>query len=234
VCFFDSSGRGTCLDNEPLKRDFLYPTVAPGQVYDADEQCRFQYGASSRQCKYGEVCRELWCLSKSNRCVTNSIPAAEGTLCQTGSIEKGARGPLTGSWATQGAQVEISSEGFGTEGFGGGGGVAGSALLSGVRVGVVLPGGVCDIWDVAPEYGRRLGSLVVMGGVQQDLRRGSLFLHSGEREEGRERGKEGEKEGGRQGNAEHLCKVIGAPQSLGTAFWRREVLSRREEALQIV
>ncbi|XP_068562579.1 A disintegrin and metalloproteinase with thrombospondin motifs 6 isoform X2 [Cebidichthys violaceus] len=35
------------------------------------------------------VCRELWCLSKSNRCVTNSIPAAEGTLCQTGSIDKG-------------------------------------------------------------------------------------------------------------------------------------------------
>ncbi|CDQ94188.1 unnamed protein product [Oncorhynchus mykiss] len=32
---------------------------------------------------------KLWCLSKSNRCVTNSIPAAEGTLCQTGSIEKG-------------------------------------------------------------------------------------------------------------------------------------------------
>ncbi|XP_067340253.1 A disintegrin and metalloproteinase with thrombospondin motifs 6 isoform X2 [Channa argus] len=89
ITSFLDSGRGTCLDNEPLKRDFLYPTVAPGQVYDADEQCRFQYGASSRQCKYGEVCRELWCLSKSNRCVTNSIPAAEGTLCQTDSIEKG-------------------------------------------------------------------------------------------------------------------------------------------------
>lgn len=89
-CFMlNSSGRGTCLDNEPPKRDFLYPAVAPGQVYDADEQCRFQYGATSRQCKYGEVCRELWCLSKSNRCVTNSIPAAEGTLCQTGNIEKG-------------------------------------------------------------------------------------------------------------------------------------------------
>ncbi|XP_037341407.2 A disintegrin and metalloproteinase with thrombospondin motifs 6 [Pungitius pungitius] len=89
ITSFLDSGRGTCLDNEPMKRDFLYPTVAPGQVYDADEQCRFQYGTSSRQCKYGEVCRELWCLSKSNRCVTNSIPAAEGTLCQTGSIEKG-------------------------------------------------------------------------------------------------------------------------------------------------
>ncbi|CAH2296250.1 A disintegrin and metallo ase with thrombospondin motifs 6 isoform X2 [Pelobates cultripes] len=89
ITSFLDSGRGTCLDNEPPKRDFLYPAVAPGQVYDADEQCRFQYGATSRQCKYGEVCRELWCLSKSSRCVTNSIPAAEGTLCQTGSIEKG-------------------------------------------------------------------------------------------------------------------------------------------------
>uniref|UniRef100_A0A8K9WV98 ADAM metallopeptidase with thrombospondin type 1 motif, 6 n=1 Tax=Oncorhynchus mykiss TaxID=8022 RepID=A0A8K9WV98_ONCMY len=53
ITSFLDSGRGTCLDNEPLKRDFLYPTVVPGQVYDADEQCRFQYGASSRQCKYG-------------------------------------------------------------------------------------------------------------------------------------------------------------------------------------
>uniref|UniRef100_A0A3B3R068 ADAM metallopeptidase with thrombospondin type 1 motif 6 n=1 Tax=Paramormyrops kingsleyae TaxID=1676925 RepID=A0A3B3R068_9TELE len=101
ITSFLDSGRGTCLDNEPLKRDFLYPTVAPGQVYDADEQCRFQYGASSRQCKYGEVCRELWCLSKSNRCVTNSIPAAEGTLCQTGSIEKG--------WCYQGECVSFGT-----------------------------------------------------------------------------------------------------------------------------
>lgn len=36
-----------------------------------------------------EVCSELWCLSKSNRCITNSIPAAEGTLCQTHTIDKG-------------------------------------------------------------------------------------------------------------------------------------------------
>uniref|UniRef100_A0A8C7ZYX4 ADAM metallopeptidase with thrombospondin type 1 motif, 6 n=1 Tax=Oryzias sinensis TaxID=183150 RepID=A0A8C7ZYX4_9TELE len=101
ITSFLDSGRGTCLDNEPLKRDFLYPTMAPGQVYEADEQCRFQYGASSRQCKYGEVCRELWCLSKSNRCVTNSIPAAEGTLCQTGSIEKG--------WCYQGECVAFGT-----------------------------------------------------------------------------------------------------------------------------
>uniref|UniRef100_A0A4W4FE28 ADAM metallopeptidase with thrombospondin type 1 motif, 6 n=1 Tax=Electrophorus electricus TaxID=8005 RepID=A0A4W4FE28_ELEEL len=108
ITSFLDSGRGTCLDNEPLKRDFLYPTVAPGQVYDADEQCRFQYGASSRQCKYGEVCRELWCLSKSNRCVTNSIPAAEGTLCQTGSIEKG--------WCYQGDCVTFGTWPQGVDG----------------------------------------------------------------------------------------------------------------------
>ncbi|XP_035482690.1 A disintegrin and metalloproteinase with thrombospondin motifs 6 isoform X2 [Scophthalmus maximus] len=47
------------------------------------------------------VCRELWCLSKSNRCVTNSIPAAEGTLCQTGSIEKG--------WCYQGECVAFGT-----------------------------------------------------------------------------------------------------------------------------
>lgn len=44
-----------------------------------------------------EVCSELWCLSKSNRCITNSIPAAEGTVCQTHTIDKGvSAGP---SWA---------------------------------------------------------------------------------------------------------------------------------------
>ncbi|XP_052336431.1 A disintegrin and metalloproteinase with thrombospondin motifs 10-like [Oncorhynchus keta] len=86
---FLDSGMGSCLNNVPPKQDFLYPTTAPGQAYDADEQCRFQYGVKSRQCKYGEVCSELWCMSKSNRCITSSIPAAEGTICQTNTIEKG-------------------------------------------------------------------------------------------------------------------------------------------------
>ncbi|XP_067329478.1 A disintegrin and metalloproteinase with thrombospondin motifs 10 isoform X2 [Anolis sagrei] len=89
ITSFLDSGMGLCLNNAPPKQDFIYPTVAPGQAYDADEQCRFQYGVKSRQCKYGEVCNELWCLSKSNRCVTNSIPAAEGTICQSNTIEKG-------------------------------------------------------------------------------------------------------------------------------------------------
>uniref|UniRef100_H2QF89 ADAM metallopeptidase with thrombospondin type 1 motif 10 n=1 Tax=Pan troglodytes TaxID=9598 RepID=H2QF89_PANTR len=89
ITSFLDSGLGLCLNNRPPRQDFVYPTVAPGQAYDADEQCRFQHGVKSRQCKYGEVCSELWCLSKSNRCITNSIPAAEGTLCQTHTIDKG-------------------------------------------------------------------------------------------------------------------------------------------------
>ena len=48
-----SSGMGSCLNNIPPKQEFVYPSTAPGQVYDADEQCRFQYGVKSRQCKYG-------------------------------------------------------------------------------------------------------------------------------------------------------------------------------------
>ncbi|GAB5567628.1 A disintegrin and metalloproteinase with thrombospondin motifs 10 isoform X2 [Prionailurus iriomotensis] len=127
ITSFLDSGLGLCLNNRPPRQDFVYPTVAPGQAYDADEQCRFQHGVKSRQCldrlpeprpvmdeqaggpapscpqetggllassrlqsiDYIEVCSELWCLSKSNRCITNSIPAAEGTLCQTHTIDKG-------------------------------------------------------------------------------------------------------------------------------------------------
>ncbi|XP_078802043.1 A disintegrin and metalloproteinase with thrombospondin motifs 10 isoform X3 [Oryzias latipes] len=89
ITSFLDSGMGSCLNNVPLKQEFVYPTTAPGQAYDADEQCRFQYGIRSRQCKYSEVCSELWCMSKSNRCITSSIPAAEGTICQTNTIEKG-------------------------------------------------------------------------------------------------------------------------------------------------
>ncbi|XP_041086125.1 A disintegrin and metalloproteinase with thrombospondin motifs 10 [Polyodon spathula] len=86
---FLDSGMGICLNNAPPRQEFFYPTSAPGQAYDADEQCRFQYGVKSHQCKYGEVCSELWCISKSNRCITSSIPAAEGTICQTNTIDKG-------------------------------------------------------------------------------------------------------------------------------------------------
>ncbi|KAK2087275.1 A disintegrin and metalloproteinase with thrombospondin motifs 10 [Saguinus oedipus] len=47
ITSFLDSGLGLCLNNRPPRQDFVYPTVAPGQAYDADEQCRFQHGVKS-------------------------------------------------------------------------------------------------------------------------------------------------------------------------------------------
>lgn len=42
---------------------------------------------------------------------------------------------------------------------------------------VVLSGGVRRVWYLASECGRRLGALVDMGGVQQDLWGRCILLH---------------------------------------------------------
>lgn len=43
---------------------------------------------------------------------------------------------------------------------------------------VVLQEGVCAFWDPTRRRGRRLGSLVVLGRVQQDVRRRRIVIHS--------------------------------------------------------
>ena len=48
--FLFSKGWGHCLDDEPTKHDFKFPTMLPGVIYDADHQCRLQYGLESRHC----------------------------------------------------------------------------------------------------------------------------------------------------------------------------------------
>ena len=48
--FLSSKGWGRCLDDEPAKHDFKFPTMLPGVIYDADHQCRLQYGLESRHC----------------------------------------------------------------------------------------------------------------------------------------------------------------------------------------
>lgn len=55
ITSFLDSGLGLCLNNRPPRQDFVYPTVAPGQAYDADEQCRFQHGVKSRQYRVSAV-----------------------------------------------------------------------------------------------------------------------------------------------------------------------------------
>ncbi|KAL8575318.1 hypothetical protein ACOMHN_003152 [Nucella lapillus] len=75
-----SSGQGWCLDNIPLKRE-AFPHDVTVEDFDIDTQCRQQFGPQSRACKIKRACRELWCVNDVAECVTNSIPAAEGTEC---------------------------------------------------------------------------------------------------------------------------------------------------------
>ncbi|GFU39135.1 a disintegrin and metalloproteinase with thrombospondin motifs 18 [Nephila pilipes] len=84
---FLESPRSLCLTNEPDSHDELqFPDHLPGQLYDADMQCRLQFGAKSKLCDHyprkNEVCRALWCQRNGGReCETKFLPAAEGTPC---------------------------------------------------------------------------------------------------------------------------------------------------------
>lgn len=72
---------GRCLDDEPSDHEFSFPEVPPGAMYDADHQCRLQYGPGATYCHgIEDVCLTLWCRLK-NKCVTRLEPAAPGTQC---------------------------------------------------------------------------------------------------------------------------------------------------------
>ncbi|KAL3244077.1 hypothetical protein MRX96_047329 [Rhipicephalus microplus] len=72
---------GSCLDDEPRAHQFTFPLLPPGAMYDADHQCRLQYGPAAEHCDgIEEVCRTLWC-RLDNKCVTKMEPAAQGTVC---------------------------------------------------------------------------------------------------------------------------------------------------------
>ncbi|XP_035209664.1 A disintegrin and metalloproteinase with thrombospondin motifs 16-like isoform X2 [Stegodyphus dumicola] len=83
---FLESPRALCLKNEPNSPDELqFPNHLPGQLYDADMQCRLQFGTKSSLCEHyprkSEVCRALWCQRNGRECETKFLPAAEGTPC---------------------------------------------------------------------------------------------------------------------------------------------------------
>lgn len=48
--FFDS-GQGDCLQNVPPMNDYAFTDLLPGQRYNADQQCRSQFGPHSSVCK---------------------------------------------------------------------------------------------------------------------------------------------------------------------------------------
>ncbi|CAH3023459.1 unnamed protein product [Porites evermanni] len=78
---FLNKGWSRCLDDEPAKHDFKFPTMLPGVIYDADHQCRLQYGPSSSHCTgMTDICNRLWC-RVGRACHSKLEPAADGTKC---------------------------------------------------------------------------------------------------------------------------------------------------------
>ncbi|XP_042196315.1 A disintegrin and metalloproteinase with thrombospondin motifs 18 [Callorhinchus milii] len=82
---FLSTAQASCLVDEPKQtREYRYPTGLPGQMYDADTQCKWQFGPKAKLCSLDfvkDICKALWCHRSGHRCETKFMPAAEGTVC---------------------------------------------------------------------------------------------------------------------------------------------------------
>ncbi|KAG8437621.1 hypothetical protein GDO86_008365, partial [Hymenochirus boettgeri] len=82
---FLSTAQSSCLADEPKQLgDFKYPDKLPGQIYDADTQCKWQFGPRAKKCNLNfvkDICKSLWCHKSGHRCETKFMPAAEGTIC---------------------------------------------------------------------------------------------------------------------------------------------------------
>ena len=45
--YVDSQESGQCLEDEPSQNDYNYPDLPPGAMYNAEHQCRLQFGFHS-------------------------------------------------------------------------------------------------------------------------------------------------------------------------------------------
>ncbi|MBN3299948.1 ATS16 metalloproteinase, partial [Amia calva] len=97
---FLSSAQSTCLADEPKAvQEYKYPEKLPGELYDADTQCKWQFGEKAKLCTLDfkkarrqqtlnsasnnerDICKALWCHRVGRKCETKFMPAAEGTGC---------------------------------------------------------------------------------------------------------------------------------------------------------
>ncbi|XP_062845344.1 A disintegrin and metalloproteinase with thrombospondin motifs 18 [Trichomycterus rosablanca] len=110
---FLGTTQASCLVDEPkLIGQYKYPEQLPGQIYDADTQCKWQFGFKAKTCRLEfvkDICKSLWCHRSGHRCETKFMPAAEGTKCgpdmwcRKGQCVKfGDHGPLAvhGQWSS--------------------------------------------------------------------------------------------------------------------------------------
>ncbi|CAC5398713.1 A disintegrin and metalloproteinase with thrombospondin motifs 18,A disintegrin and metalloproteinase with thrombospondin motifs 16 [Mytilus coruscus] len=81
--------QASCLENRPHGLGELqFPDRLPGELFDADTQCRWQFGRNARLCIFDfgkrEICQKLWCYKGGLMCETKFLPAADGTSCGNG------------------------------------------------------------------------------------------------------------------------------------------------------
>ncbi|XP_046737583.1 A disintegrin and metalloproteinase with thrombospondin motifs 7 [Diprion similis] len=79
---FLDQGKGQCLEDEPADNDYAYPDLPPGAMYNAEHQCRLQFGVrEAAVCSpLQEICSKLWCVV-DGICTSMLHPAAPGTHC---------------------------------------------------------------------------------------------------------------------------------------------------------
>ncbi|KAG9352449.1 hypothetical protein JZ751_020863, partial [Albula glossodonta] len=86
---FLGTAQASCLVDEPRHiGKYKYPDQLPGQLYDADTQCKWQFGSKAKLYAklrvifvMQDICKSLWCHRAGQRCETKFMPAAEGTSC---------------------------------------------------------------------------------------------------------------------------------------------------------
>ncbi|XP_033625467.1 A disintegrin and metalloproteinase with thrombospondin motifs 16-like [Asterias rubens] len=109
---FLSSSRASCTEDEPKGiTKYQFPSKLPGELYDADKQCQWQFGPRARLCSFNfgkSLCQSIWCHRDERRCETKFLPAADGTPCGNEQwcirgecINRHQRGPepIDGSWS---------------------------------------------------------------------------------------------------------------------------------------
>ncbi|XP_066289406.1 A disintegrin and metalloproteinase with thrombospondin motifs 16-like isoform X2 [Branchiostoma lanceolatum] len=106
------TSQSTCLNDPPKAvAEFKFPEKLPGELYNADLQCKWQFGNSAQLCMFDfgkDICKGLWCHRGGRRCETKFLPAAEGTSCGPNKwcrmgqcVDYGADGPpaVDGGWS---------------------------------------------------------------------------------------------------------------------------------------
>ncbi|XP_048403123.1 A disintegrin and metalloproteinase with thrombospondin motifs 18 isoform X2 [Stegostoma tigrinum] len=118
---FLSTAQASCLIDEPNQlHEYQYPKGLPGELYDADTQCKWQFGTKAKLCSLDfvkDICKALWCHKSGHRCETKFMPAAEGTVCGPNKwcrrgqcLKYGDEGPkpINGQWSNWSEWSECS------------------------------------------------------------------------------------------------------------------------------